>query len=338
MTKYFATYTSVVQRLVKNYNKEISQLISDKNIDEVWERHDDWNGGIDFYNIVISIPVDVFDELRRKGVLEETEGMINRCYTDAMRGDGDSLQLERVILKPTMGDIQTFGEIIDDSMWKYGYFRLFISHLTENKSSASNLKSCLINYGIDCFVAHEDIMPSKEWEIEIEKALFTTDALCAIVAPKFINSQWCDQEVGIALGQKKLVFSIDKGAIPYGFFGKYQAVKSKTKSANDIANEVWKIISQNERTKSIYFSKLIALVLGATNEEDARHLINVIKKCGNINKQNIENLYENFTSNNILNTAELIDLVNPIFKSYGLPPLTRKSSSILLNDGTDLPF
>lgn len=42
------------------------------------------------------------------------------------------------------------------------------------------------------------------------------DALCAIVAPDFKNSNWCDQEVGIALGQRKLVIPISKdGEMPY---------------------------------------------------------------------------------------------------------------------------
>lgn len=77
--------------------------------------------------------------------------------------------------------------------------------------------------------------------MEIEKALFTMDALCAIVVPDFIKSQWCDQEIGIALGQRKQVFAINKGAVPYGFFGRYQALKSK-KNASQMALEVWKAI------------------------------------------------------------------------------------------------
>lgn len=79
-------------------------------------------------------------------------------------------------------------------MWANGYFRLFISHLTKYKIAARNLKICMKEYGIDCFVAHEDIQVLKEWEIEIENALFSMDALCAIVTPDFRNSDWCEQE------------------------------------------------------------------------------------------------------------------------------------------------
>ena len=160
-----------------------------------------------------------------------------------MKGN-DSIRLSEVAFSPSNASQIDFGTNNNDSMWNPGYFRLFISHVSAYKESASYLKKCLAFYGIDCFVAHEDITPSKEWEIEIENGLFTMDALCAIVVPEFSGSKWCDQEVGIALGQHRLVISINKGANPYGFFGKFQALKSKS-TAPKMAKEVWKIISNN---------------------------------------------------------------------------------------------
>ena len=48
--------------------------------------------------------------------------------------------------------------------WRAGLFRLFISHLAEQKLFASELKLDLLSCGIDGFVAHEDIVPSREWQ------------------------------------------------------------------------------------------------------------------------------------------------------------------------------
>ena len=338
MAKVFSSYTNVVRRMVKGYNIELYNYFYEQNIEESWVDHDNWNGGIDFYIIVIRIPVDYFEDLRQRGVVEEIENKISEFYNYAMRGDGESIQLRGVILKPSADDISTFGDNIDDSMWKPGLFRLFISHLSTNKQSASNLKQCLHNYGIDCFVAHEDITPSKEWEIEIEKALFTMDALCAIVAPDFIKSQWCDQEVGIALGQKKLVISIDKGNVPYGFFGKYQALKSKNKNANEIAIDVWKAIHANDKTKNGYLKKLVSLILNATNKTDALQYIDIIKLCEDVNKRYIDNLYDNFRANGILNSKEVTESINPFFQNYGLMPLVPILPSIEQNGYEDLPF
>lgn len=337
MTKIFSSYTNTVRKMIKGYNVELYNLFSDKIIDEVWVEHDNWNGGIDFYNLVINIPVELFEDLRKSGRLEKIEKMIDESYSFAMRGEGDSIQIRGVFLKPSVEEISFMGEDVYDSMWKPGLFRLFISHLTSNKESASNLKLCLSDYGIDCFVAHEDIVPSKEWEIEIEKSLFTMDALCAIIVPDFLSSHWCDQEVGFALGQRKLVLPINKGSLPYGFLGKYQALKSNN-DANDVAKDVWKILSTNERTRQVYLTKLTALILNATNTKDALKYIEVLNQCENVNKHYIENLHNNFMANNILNSYEVITAMNSIFSNYGLMPLKRSAYTNVEIDNSDLPF
>lgn len=338
MAKVFSSYTNVVRKMIKGYDKELYHFFNEQNIEESWTDHDNWNGGIDFYNIIIRVPVDYFENLRQRGVIEEIENKISGFYNDAMRGDGDSIRLSDVILKPTADETSTFGDNIDDSMWKPGLFRLFISHLSANKESASNLKRCLTDFGIDCFVAHEDITPSKEWEIEIEKALFTMDALCAIVVPDFIKSPWCDQEVGIALGQKKLVISINKGNNPYGFFGKYQALKSRNKTANELATDVWRALYTNEKTRTLYLNKLVSLILNSTIKSEALKYIKIIKQCEDLGKHSVESLHDNLIDNSILNTEEVIDSINPIFQKYGLMPLSTISRPAKKNDYDELPF
>lgn len=338
MTKIFSSYTSTVRKMIKMYNVELYNYFTEQNIEEVWVNHDNWNGGVDFYNIVIRIPVEFFEELRKNGTIERIENMINEYYTNAMRGMDDSVQISSIVLKPYADEMMFIGDNIDDSMWKLGQFRLFISHLTINKESASNLKNCLSNYGIDCFVAHEDITPSKEWENEIEKALYTMDALCAIVVPNFVGSQWCDQEVGFALGQKKLVIPIDKGNLPYGFLGKYQALKSKNKNVGEVANDIKNIISTNEKTKQIYLKKLVNLIINANNKLDALKYIEIIKKCENVNKYYIENLHDNFKTNEILNTSDVIESINSLFNIYGLESIICISPSSIKENNSYLPF
>ena len=247
MTDVFKSYTRTVQKLLLRYDKDLASAFVDNNIEEIWQDHDNWNGGIDTYLIKLNLPLDVYYKLKDSNRIEEAESNVRAFYEDMMKGD-DSIRLSQVAISPSDNSQIDFGTNNNDTMWKPGYFRLFISHVSKYKESASNLKNSLATYGIDCFVAHEDITPSKEWEVEIENALFTMDALCAIVVPEFNGSQWCDQEVGIALGQHKLVISVNKGENAYGFFGKFQALKSKSTST-DMAAEVWKAISNNDRTK-----------------------------------------------------------------------------------------
>lgn len=71
------------------------------------------------------------------------------------------------------------------------------------------------------------------------------DALCAIITPCFKGSDWCDQEVGMALGQRKLVIPVSKeNELPYGFFGKYQAIKSKGQNAKKLQSAFGKLFEQ----------------------------------------------------------------------------------------------
>lgn len=108
--------------------------------------------------------------------------------------------------------------------WEAGAFRLFISHTHENCERASRLRNRLRAWGVDGFVAHQDIKPTDEWEKEIEIALRTCHALCALITPEFVESKWCDQEIGFAVARNVLVVPLKLGANPHGFIGKYQAI------------------------------------------------------------------------------------------------------------------
>ncbi len=119
--------------------------------------------------------------------------------------------------------------------WRAGYFRVFISHLSSFKVQGVNLSSILERYAISSFVAHEDIEPSREWQIEIEKGLHITDSLVPILVPGFKESSWCDQEVGFAIARDVLVITIRKGLDPYGFIAKYQGIQSEGKSVGEVA-------------------------------------------------------------------------------------------------------
>ena len=334
---YFSSYIPTVRTLFEDFDEELSKFLVESNIDEVWLSHDNFNGGIDTYNIILSIPTELFKSLKRRNVLGQAESELDKCFADAMRGEDDSLQIAGVVIRPTTADVPQLGTNLNDRMWKPGFYRLFISHLSEYKVSASNLKDCLQSFGVDGFVAHEDITPSKEWELEIEAALFSMDALCAIVAPGFEKSRWCDQEVGIALGRKKMVFSIRKGKNPYGFFGKYQALPSQG-SANDMAKELTKAICANEFTRGEYFTKLVNLILNAASEAIAIRFIQVLSEAEYLDKQYVGLLHDNFTNNQVVMTDDVFNAVNPLFKKYGFEEVQIKKPSTNEYDDMDLPF
>lgn len=130
---------------------------------------------------------------------------------------------------------------VESSFWLPGHFRLFISHLSSFAKTAGALRDRLREYGISAFVAHTDIKPTKEWQREIENALFSMDALTAVIMPGFKESDWTDQEVGVAIGRDVLVVPIMKGQAPYGLFGKYQGLKARQGlTVGAVAHEVYR--------------------------------------------------------------------------------------------------
>lgn len=88
--------------------------------------------------------------------------------------------------------------LTNDGNWKKDWLRLFISHSTSKKMQVAQIKNELKEYGIDCFVAHEDIQPTSEWLAEIKVALRSCHAFAAVFCNDFKTSKFCDQEYSFA--------------------------------------------------------------------------------------------------------------------------------------------
>ena len=124
-------------------------------------------------------------------------------------------------LKLTILKDELFSE---PDFWEEGYFKLFISHLVKDKLIATQLKENLEPYAITCFVAHENIKPTREWQTEIEKALRSCDSLTALITKDFGLSKWTDQEIGFVYARNVFIIPVKMGADPYGFISKFQAL------------------------------------------------------------------------------------------------------------------
>lgn len=129
-------------------------------------------------------------------------------------------------------------------------FRLFVSHISKDKDKATRLRECLAPYHISGFVAHQDIYPTAEWQIEIERALINMDAFLAIHTAGFSQSFWTQQEVGFAVGRGVKIISFKMDEDPTGFISKRQALPRLNRSAEEIAKEVNTLLLDDEATSS----------------------------------------------------------------------------------------
>src|SRR3989344_3020 len=93
--------------------------------------------------------------------------------------------------------------------------RIFISYAHPEAEFASQIKKLLEQKGLEVFIAHNDIEPSLEWQEEIIRYLKRCDIFIPIVSTNFKNSNWTDQETGIAVCEGKHIIPIYTDKPPY---------------------------------------------------------------------------------------------------------------------------
>jgi len=227
---------------------------------------------------------------------------------------------------------------LKSKFWLSGHFRLFLSHLSSFKEKTAQLQRALREYGISAFVAHEDIAPAKEWQDEIEKALFSMDALVVILTPGFKESNWTDQEVGVAVGRDVLIIPIRKGLNPYGFIAKFQGLQAEGKTIAQVANALFQILASHPKTKPCIADALIEQVLVSSSLTEARGKLELFRRIETLPEQYLEKLRDNLSRNEVLSAAdEFRALLNEILLERGLPELTKENPLEDLSDD-DIPF
>jgi hypothetical protein len=162
--------------------------------------------------------------------------------------------------------------------WVAQRFRLFASHLHVDCMPLSELKAALQIYGIDTFVAHEDIEPTTEWQTEIERALDTCDAALAYLTPNFHDSLWVDQEVGYCINRRILIVPLRLGLDPYGLMGKYQGLQGVGPSSTETAHAIFELLIRHNLTAGSMAAGLIGRLEDAENYETANRLAGLLEK------------------------------------------------------------
>lgn len=150
--------------------------------------------------------------------------------------------------------------------------RVFLSYSTGDKKTAGMIKEELEKFGLEVFLAHEDIEPSEEWQNAILNGLKGCDVFIPLLTKKFKTSDWTDQETGIAFFNKKMIIPLEINILPYGFIGKYQALKIdrddiRYKKIRSGCIEIFKTILRNspEEFKNKMFNSLIKKFANSPN-------------------------------------------------------------------------
>lgn len=228
-------------------------------------------------------------------------------------------------------------ETVEATFWEPHHFRLFLSHLSAFKKTTAAFQTALRRFGISAFVAHVDIEPTKEWQDEIEAGLFSMDALAAILMPGFKESNWTDQEVGVAVGRGVLIIPIIRGLDPYGFIGKYQGFQALGKNVSQVAEGVFHILIGSPKTRGRMLTCLVDTALQSSQDGDAIEKLNRLETVSNLQEAYLERLREGAAASAIFAKGPALDQLNQLLVKRGIQKVAGHEVAALATD-QGVPF
>jgi hypothetical protein len=192
--------------------------------------------------------------------------------------------------------------------------KIFISYSTHDKEIAGALKEYLEeNGGIECFIAHDDIVHGSEWGKEIIYNLESSDYFMPLQTEHFTTSFWCQQEAGFAFAKGiKIIPLIPDvgGADPVGFYKRFQGFK----------------IITNDLRKSVKIWLIKEGIIADDNSEEVEKRIIVFAASDSFreageNARSLLELQEHLTRGDILRIVEITlknDQIKHSFDAQGL--------------------
>lgn len=106
--------------------------------------------------------------------------------------------------------------------------KIFVSHEHSDAKELKKLKDQIAHYDVELFLAHDDLQYGSSAIEELKKELADCHAILHIGNQRSKESDFCDQELGFAIGLNKDVISVltDKSTdSPWGFIKDNQAVR-----------------------------------------------------------------------------------------------------------------
>jgi TIR domain len=276
--------------------------------------YDNWNGGQYYYTLHLELPVAQYAKIEPN--LQETEQAIVTKLHNALRTSGNDL-VTAVVITPVFegGGPSAAGTVPEDDavrFWEPGMFRLFLSHVSAHKVAVATLKRELRAYGVSGFVAHEDIEPTLEWQREIELALRSMDAMAALLTPDFHESNWTDQEVGVAFGRGIFVLPVRLPVNPYGFIAKTQGLPGDLAMPAQLASAMVGILLKRQRTAAHMHEGLVVALEQASSFAASKAVSITIAST------------DGFTPDQLARIESSIDTNGEVGDAFGVPARLRR--------------
>jgi hypothetical protein len=329
LPKRIERYIAALSKLYAQDSERLLQeiLVNAQLRVEVQRTYDNWNGGTYGHGLFLTIPEVIYlkSSKERGAIQQKIAGDLNKLHSIQNEHISDVF-LEMQLLDDVdwradsgllIGATKQAPEASIKRIWADNSYRVFLSHKAEAKKETAQVKEQLANFGVSCFVAHEDIHPTMQWQDEIENALATMDAFVALMTDNFHESDWTDQEVGYAFARGVPIIAVRLGRNPYGFIGKFQGLATKWQTA---AIDIAKILIKQERMLPYYLD----LLQHCPNFDTGNMLSSVLASIDSLSREQADALVDAYNASYELRGSFGFNGSRPALYGPGLVPLLHR--------------
>jgi hypothetical protein len=176
--------------------------------------------------------------------------------------------------------------------------RGFLSYSVKDKRSAKSIKSTLETFSVNCFLAHEDLEPTIEWGKDILRVLRACDIFMPLLTSRYPDSKWTDQEVGIAVGLKKVVLPVKMGLDPYGFIQRFQAIELREDVASsEFGRRVYDVLLKHTKVGKRMRRAIINAFIESSSFDEARRRSRSLREIIDFEAKELEMLVRGAAGN-----------------------------------------
>lgn len=231
----------------------------------------------------------------RRGTYTELGDILNALGPDQL---GEARQTKAPLHPPVAAPFKLEGCI-----------RLFLSHVTAHKELVHHVKRYLSRYGVDAFVAHDDIEPGAEWEAVIQRALSDCDAIAVFLHEGVKTSNWCDQEIGWTISRGVPILPLRYDLQPYGFMARFQSHNCHLKPPSTVATMIADYLSKHDQLSDKAAESLTRAFVGSRNWDQTRDLAKVLSNVAHFTDDQLDRI-ERAAEHNVEISTAGIDRMN----------------------------
>ncbi|GGP00038.1 toll/interleukin-1 receptor domain-containing protein [Actinomyces gaoshouyii] len=170
--------------------------------------------------------------------------------------------------------------LLDEELPFHGRgLRLFFSHLSRSHGFVESVSTILEDFRIEVLIAHRDIRPSHDWQAFLASGLDQCDGLVAFVEAGFRESEWCDQEVGWALGRHRPILSLFREqTVPYGLAGRIQGQSYEGDTPSTVAAKIISWAGEEDSLRSRLLESLVQTLETSPNFDTTREVVKLLRE------------------------------------------------------------